>query len=127
MQGRYGSAIRLTHIATGLVAVIRDYRNRITPAMNKTVRSLLAAKLAKLAEDPEWKEGSGVIQRGVGKPLVRTWTLCPYRSVRDMRTGKSVPFEPEMLDGRIDGLIEENLRREMANGPQDSQVLPGLP
>jgi peptide chain release factor 2 len=116
MQGRYGSQIKLTHIPTGLSARITDHRNRVTAAMQETVRALLAAKAAKLAEDPEWKEGSGVIEHGVGKPLIRTWTLDPYQSVRDMRTGISIPFEPGMLDGRIDGLIEANLRRGMANG-----------
>lgn len=111
MQGWYGSIVKLTHLPTGLVAVIRDWRNMTSAAIQKTAKSLLAAKVAKLAEDPEWREGSGLIEHGVGSPLVRTWTLFPYRSVKDMRTGKSVEFKVGMLDGEIDGLIKANAAR----------------
>jgi peptide chain release factor 2 len=115
MRRQYGAAIRLNHIPSGLIAIVRNRRDRITPAMNRLVRSLLAAKIAKTKECPDWKEGSGVIQHGVGDPLIRTWTLDPYQSVRDMRTGKSVEFKPEMLNGNIDELLTANTRKDLDN------------
>lgn len=102
-------AIKMTHIPTGLESAIferRLARNRLVD-MRAKAKSLLAAKVAKLAEDPLWKEGDG--------PKVRSWHLHTYLGVplfvKNERTGESMPFDTEMLNGRIDGLIEANLRK----------------
>lgn len=83
--------IRLTHLPTGLVAYVREPGRHSAPTKrtNEAVRDLLRAKLAKLKEDPTWKE-SGGWYLGAAK-RIRSWHLHTYlgvpRFVKDERTG----------------------------------------
>jgi hypothetical protein len=99
-----GDGVKFTHVPTQLVA-----RSNIFPRKNKWqamthwAKSLLAAKVAKLKEDPEWKEGKG--------PVIRSYHLNPYLGiepfVKDERSGKKVPLPGHdwWRCGRIDELL----------------------
>ncbi len=106
------SAIRITHLPTGVVVTCQDERSQLqnkTKAMQK-----LAAILAAKAEDDREAElvriaGGKQAQVGWGSQI-RSYVLQPYQLVKDLRTNHEVGNIMGVLDGDLDGLMEAYLR-----------------
>ncbi len=105
--------IRLTHLPTGLVVYVRELGRHSAPTKrtHEAVRALLRAKLAKLREDPEWKENRGWY---LGN-RVRSWHLHTYLGVptfvKNERTGRQWPYSPAMwMQGQIDDFLKDHVR-----------------
>ncbi len=106
------SAVRLTHIPTGVVAACQNERSQMK---NKaTAKKMLIAKLYKIQS--EKREAELAAKRGskskigFGGEPVRHYVLNPDQFVKDARTGMRVGNPQPVLDGGIDGFLEAYLR-----------------
>lgn len=106
------SAIRITHIPTGVVVACQNERSQF---QNKdTAMKMLKAKLMELAE-AEQKEKIEDI-KGVQKEIawgsqIRSYVFHPYNMVKDHRTNYEVGNIGSVMDGNIDGFINDYLRK----------------
>ncbi len=104
------SAVRITHIPTGIVVSIQNERSqhKNRALAMKILRSRLyelerqrkrekIEKLEKNKKDISWGN------------QIRTYVLYPYKAVRDHRTGLEIPQAERVLDGDLDPFIREYL------------------
>jgi peptide chain release factor 2 len=113
------SAIRLTHIPTGIVVACQaersQHKNRST-AM-KMLRGHLYEK-ARQEQEAQFRENYVSEKMAIAfGSQVRTYTLAPYRLVKDERTEYKAGNVDSVLDGNLDGFIEEYLMK--ASAPKD--------
>ena len=106
------SAVRLTHIPTGIVVSCQNERSQ---HKNKSIAmKILKARLydMKLIEQEKKIEGfvgdKKVIAWG---NQIRSYVLQPYRVVKDHRTGMEIGNVDAVLDGNIDDFIKAYLRK----------------
>lgn len=105
------SAIRITHIPTGVVASCQTERSQIQN--RETAMRMLKSKLLDLKE----KENKEKIDdlKGEQREIawgsqIRSYVFCPYTLVKDHRTGYEVGNIEAVMDGNIDDFIEEYLK-----------------
>lgn len=105
------SAIRLTHIPTGLVVACQSERSQ--HKNRSTAMKMLAAKLAAQAQVEREAELAGLAGEkgsiGWGHQI-RSYVLHPYQMVKDHRTDLEVGNTEAVLDGDIQSFIETYLR-----------------
>ena len=106
------SAVRITHLPTGIVAVCQNERSQL---QNRAVATrILKARLAeRLREEQQERiENLRGERRGIDfGSQIRSYVLAPYRMVKDHRTGVEIGDVDRVLDGDLDELIEGELRR----------------
>lgn len=105
------SAIRITHIPTGLVVTSQAERSQ--GANKDRAMSMLYAKIQKRLDDEHKKTVDDL--KGEPVPIewgrqVRSYVLHPYKMVKDHRTGYETVKAEEVLDGELEGFIEAELR-----------------
>jgi len=105
------SAVRLTHLPTGIVVVCQNERSQIknrASALNVLKARLYEKKLDEQRSEMEKFYGEkGEI--GFGSQI-RSYVLQPYQMVKDLRTGVSTSDTQEVLDGDLDRFIYGWLR-----------------
>ena len=105
------SAVRITHIPTGLVVVCQNERSQIknkVTAMNVLKARLYEKRLdAQRSEMEKFYGEKGEI--GFGSQI-RSYVLQPYQMVKDLRTGVSTSDTQGVLDGDLDRFIYGWLR-----------------
>lgn len=112
------SAIRLTHLETGLVVACQSERSQ--HKNRSTARKILAARLLDLreqqaAQDREKLAGTKLkIEWG---SQIRSYVMQPYRLVKDHRTGFEATNVDAVLDGELDGFMEAFLLKGAGGGP----------
>ena len=109
------SAIRLTHLPTGIVVQCQNERSQ---HQNRAqARKMLAAKLYQ-AETAKRDEELARIYSDKGEiafgSQIRSYVLYPYQLVRDERTELKVPQSDRVLDGDIQEFIDACLRHRLA-------------
>lgn len=104
------SAVRLTHVPTGIVVQCQNERSQHknkSSAMKVLKARLYEAEQEKLNEERKEKEKSKKkIEWG---SQIRSYVLQPYRLVKDMRTGHESGNVDAVLDGDLDAFIEAYL------------------
>lgn len=104
------SAVRITHLPTGLVVSMQDERSQIqnrAAAMAVLQSRLLVLKHAEEAQRK--KELAGDIKASWGDQM-RSYVLHPYQMVKDLRTGCETSQTQAVFDGDIDAFIEAGIR-----------------
>src|SRR6202451_2799031 len=104
------SAVRITHLPTGIVVSCQNERSQI---QNKaTAMAVLQSKLlerkraeqqAKMAELRGDHAGSWGTQ-------IRNYVLHPYQNIKDLRTGLETGNTTAVMDGEIDDFIDAEIR-----------------
>ena len=104
------SAVRITHLPTGIVVTCQNQRSQI---QNRAVAmQVLRSKLYELELE---KRRAGAAELEAGKmdisfgSQIRNYVLHPYRLVKDTRTKHETSDVDSVLDGDIDGFIQEFL------------------
>ncbi len=100
------SAVRITHIPTGIVVTIRSERSQ---HKNKEIAlKILKAKLYdyyKQKEEEKFKELENQKTDIAWGHQIRSYILHPYKLVKDHRTDLENPNPETVLDGEIDDFI----------------------
>jgi peptide chain release factor 2 len=114
------SAIRLTHLPTGIVVACQaersQHKNR-AKAMKMLRAKLFELELRKQAEEKAKITGEKKsIEWG---SQIRSYVLQPYRLVKDHRTGHEIGNADAVLDGDLDGFIEAYLAGKTGDGSMD--------
>lgn len=99
------SAVRVTHLPTGIVVAIQNERSQL---QNKeTAMKILRSKLAQLQLE-QHAESVSDLQAGESAnwgSQIRNYVLHPYTMVKDTRTKYEERDAASVLDGKIDGFI----------------------
>ena len=104
------SAVRITHLPTGLVATCQNERSQ---GRNRdTAMKLLRAKLYEVELEKRQEEQARIegVKREIGfGSQIRSYVLQPYQMIKDLRTGYEVGDPHRVLDGELDGFVEAYL------------------
>ena len=105
------SAVRITHIPTGIVVACQNERSQIQnreKAMQMLKGKLVALKLQEQQEEALRLKGeSKKIEWG---SQIRSYVFCPYTLVKDHRTGEETSNLDAVMDGKIDDFITSELK-----------------
>ncbi len=108
------SAVRITHLPTGLVA---SCQNEKSQHQNKAVAlRVLKVKLAELERqkrEEQLEELRGGVQNVGFGSQIRSYVQHPYQMVKDLRSDFETGNVAAVLDGDLDGLLEAELRRRV--------------
>jgi peptide chain release factor 2 len=104
------SAVRLTHLPTGIVVSCQNERSQL---QNKaTAMSVLKARLLVLRraeEQAKMDQLRGDVAGSWGDQM-RSYVLHPYQMVKDLRTDHETGNPTAVFDGDLDGFIEAGIR-----------------
>ncbi len=105
------SAVRITHVPTGLVAQCQNERSQ--HRNRDTAMKILKARLYQLEEKKRQEE----LEKAAGERSdiawghqIRSYVMQPYTLVKDHRTGEETGNVSAVLDGNIDNFLEAYLR-----------------
>ena len=106
------SAVRLTHIPTGIITSCQTQRSQLQN--REYAMKMLKSKLLDLKER-EHKETIDEL-KGVQREIawgsqIRSYVFCPYTLVKDHRTNYEVGNVQSVMDGELDGFIESYLKQ----------------
>jgi len=110
------TAVRLTHIPTGLVVTCQNERSQIQNREN--AMRVLKARLLEIKQaeqDKALSELKGDYVKVEWGSQIRSYVLHPYQMVKDHRTDFEVGNAQAVLEGDIDAFIEAYLRSNHNN------------
>jgi peptide chain release factor 2 len=100
------SAVRITHLPTGIVVAIQNERSQL---QNKeTALHILRGKLAQLQTEQHAERVSelkGPNEQAAWGNQIRSYVLHPYKQVKDLRTEHTSSDPDKVLDGDLDPFI----------------------
>jgi len=112
------SAVRLTHLPTGIVAQSQNERSQ-TQNKETAIKVLKARILERRLEEKEAAlrtlKGEHVTA-GWGNQI-RSYVLHPYQMVKDLRTGEETSNTTAVLDGDLDTFMQAELERLATGAP----------
>ncbi|EWT00232.1 peptide chain release factor 2 [Intrasporangium oryzae NRRL B-24470] len=108
------SAVRMTHIPTGIVVSMQNEKSQIQnrAAALRVLQSRLLLQ-RKAEEAAVKKEMAGDVKASWGDQM-RSYVLNPYQMVKDLRTEYETGNPSAVFDGDIDGFIEAGIRWQIA-------------
>jgi peptide chain release factor 2 len=108
------SAVRITHIPTGITVAIQNERSQL---QNKeTAMTILRSRLAQLQIEQHTEKISelkGPIQSAEWGNQIRNYVLHPYKQVKDLRSKYESSDPDSVLSGKLDDIINANLEANL--------------
>ncbi|MBB4695104.1 peptide chain release factor 2 [Paractinoplanes abujensis] len=104
------SAVRLTHIPTGIVVTCQNEKSQL---QNKaSAMRVLQARLLERKRQEEEAKMAGLKQDTTGSwgDQMRSYVLHPYQMVKDLRTEQETGNPSNVFDGDLDEFIEAGIR-----------------
>ena len=117
------SAVRLTHLPTGIVVACQAERSQIQNRAK--AMTLLKAKLAELARDRQRRELDqirGEQTEAAWGRQIRSYVLQPYQQVKDLRTGTEIGNIQGVLNGGLGRLTESYLHWRRTNREREDRM-----
>ena len=105
------SAVRLTHIPTGIVTACQTERSQTQN--REYAMTMLKSKLLELKEKEQKEKIEDLkgIQRDIAwGSQIRSYVFCPYTLVKDHRTNYEVGNVEAVMNGELSGFIENYLK-----------------
>jgi peptide chain release factor 2 len=112
------TAIRITHLPTGLVVTCQNERSQMQNKEN--AMRVLRARLLDLKrqeQEAELAEIKGDYVKAEWGSQIRSYVLHPYQMVKDHRTDYETGNAQAVLDGDLDQFMEAYLRSTLAGKP----------
>ena len=109
------SAVRITHLPTGIVVAIQNERSQ--HANKDTAMEILKAKLVQMKLEQK-AESLSELRAGESAKWgqqIRNYVLQPYKLVKDTRTKYEETDVDSVLDGKIQGFIDAYLESKIGN------------
>lgn len=109
------SAVRVTHLPTGIVVAIQNERSQLQN--RETALKILRSKLAQLQLE-QHTDSISDLQAGESAnwgSQIRNYVLHPYTMVKDTRTKHEDRDASGVLDGKIDGFIDAYLEQNITD------------
>jgi len=106
------SAIRITHLPTGIVVTCQNERTQLYNRAQ--AMKMLKSKLIELKEREQTEEAAalkGEIKKIEWGSQIRSYVFCPYTLVKDHRTGFESSNVDAVMDGTLQGFIEDYLQK----------------
>jgi peptide chain release factor 2 len=115
------TAIRITHLPSGLVVTCQNERSQTQNREN--AMRVLRARLLELKQQEQ--EDQRTALRGEFKKVewgsqIRSYVLHPYQMVKDHRTDYETGNTTAVLNGEIDGFIQAYLQTQIGEGQTNS-------
>jgi peptide chain release factor 2 len=104
------SAVRITHIPTGITVAIQNERSQLQN--RETAMTIIRSRLAQLQLEQhkeQLSELKGPNQSAEWGNQIRSYVLHPYKQVKDLRTRYETSDPDAVLDGNLDELINAYL------------------
>jgi len=111
------TAIRITHLPTGLVVTCQNERSQLQNREN--AMRVLRARLFEIKQqeqEQQLAELRGEFTKNEWGSQIRSYVLHPYQMVKDHRTNFETGNTQAVLNGTIDDFIHAYLRYKMGNG-----------
>ncbi|HVV66608.1 MAG TPA: peptide chain release factor 2 [Candidatus Saccharimonadales bacterium] len=108
------SAVRVTHISTGLTVAIQNERSQLQN--RETALTILRSRLAQLQLEQhaeKLNELKGPNQSAEWGNQIRSYVLHPYKQVKDLRTKYETSDPDKVLDGDLDPLVDAYLNHAL--------------
>ena len=104
------SAVRITHLPTGIVVSCQNERSQIQN--RATAMAVLQSKLLERRRQEERAKLDALKGDNSGSwgNQMRSYVLAPYQMVKDLRTNYEVGNPSAVLDGELDGFIEAGIK-----------------
>ena len=111
------TAIRITHIPSGLVVTCQNERSQTQNRENalRVLRSRLL-EIKQQEQSDQMAELRGEYTKAEWGSQIRSYVLHPYQMVKDHRTNHEVGNAQAVLNGDLDSFIEAYLRASLGNG-----------
>lgn len=109
------SAIRITHIETGVVVQCQNDRSQHKNKANAL--KMLKSRLYELELERQQAQKDGIEKSEIGwGHQIRSYVMAPYQQVKDTRSNKAYSNVNGMLDGDISKMIEDVLITQQSKG-----------
>ena len=123
---RTDSAVRLTHLPTGIVVTCQNDRSQ-----HRNRATAMAMLKARLYEEELRKREAAIQAEHEAKSeiawghQIRSYVLHPYQMVKDLRTGVETSDSRGVLDGDLDRFLEASLAHRIKGGAGEAGAVPG--
>lgn len=110
------SAVRITHLPTGIVVAIQNERSQLQN--RETAMTILRSRLIQLQMEQHAEAISqlkGPNEQAAWGNQIRSYVLHPYKQVKDLRTRYETSDIDGVLDGKLDPLINAYLEYSMGS------------